>query len=440
MPERPGGENAPTLNASSGTQAEDLGAKRPEDRARPRRSGALKALLREPRVWIAAGAWLLTRALVVAEVGFWHRSGHFRLEDVGTYHRWSDQLAAGHLPSGHAWQYPPGAGFVMFVPRLGPGSYGASFVGLMLLFDLVCLGLLWLLAMRRGNWTGVWVWLFGIPFIGVFSILRFDLVPTAIAIAALMVIHLRPRWFGALAGIGAAIKVWPIVLLFGEWDRRRLGRASIAALLAALALVIASAIAFGDPFGALSAQGGRGLQEESVATIPWQLGQIITGVPFHRSLEFGSWQIDTAGARALSRGLEALSLAVLLASAAWWWLRARAIRGGDEALGRDDVSRDFVFAVVLLLVVTSRVLSPQYMVWLLGLAAVILTAGTTRMARPAAIVVGAVLLTTATFRSPEITLLRDLLLLVAAADASVALALRVRRHLPHRDRATPTFR
>jgi hypothetical protein len=394
-------------------------------------------LLRDRRAWYVAGAWLATRALVVAEVGFWDRSGHFRLEDVATYHRWSDQLAAGYLPSGHAWQYPPGAGFLMFVTRLGPGSYGASFVGLMLLFDFLCLGLLCLLAVRRCNWTGVWVWLFGIPFIGVFSVLRFDLVPTAIAIAALLVIHLRPRWFGALAGIGAAVKIWPIVLLFGEWDRRRLGRATLAALLAAAAVLAAGAVAFGDPLGGLSAQGGRGLQEEAVATAPWQLGQIITGVQFHRSLEFGAWQIDTAGARALSHGLEALSLAVLVAAALWWWLRAREIRRGDEGLGGDDVSRDFVFAVVLLLVVTSRVLSSQYMVWLLGLAAVILTAGTTRMARPAWIVVGAVLLTTATFRSPEITLLRDLALLFAAVDASVALALRVRR-ASHREQTTAT--
>ena len=36
--------------------------------------------------------------------------------------------------------------------------------------------------------------------------------------AALVVIHRRPAWFGALAGLGASIKVWPIVLLFGEWE------------------------------------------------------------------------------------------------------------------------------------------------------------------------------------------------------------------------------
>jgi hypothetical protein len=385
-------------------------------------------VLTSRRAFLLTGIWLATRALIVAEVGFWHHSGHFRLEDVATYDQWSDQLAAGHLPTGHAWQYPSGASFLMLLPRLGPWGYGETFVGLMLVFDLVSLGLLCSLARRHDNWTGVWVWLLGIPFIGVFSVLRFDLVPTTIAIAALVVIHRRPRWFGALAGIGAAVKIWPIVLLLGEWDRRRLGRATLAAVIAAAVVLIAATIAFGDPLGGLDAQGGRGLQEEAVAAAPWQLQQIVTGVPFHRSLEFGAWQINTSVARTLAHGLEGLGVAVLVASALWWRLRARAIRRGDRTLAEADVSRDFVFTVVLLLVVVSRVLSPQYMVWLLGLAAVVLSTGAARMARPAWITVGAAMLTAATFRSPQIILLRDLTLVIAAADASLAMALRLRRN------------
>ena len=80
-----------------------------------------------------------------------------------------------------------------------------------------------------------------------------------------------------------------------------------------------------------------------------------------------------------------------------------------------------MFTVVLLVVVTSRVLSTQYMVWLLGLAAVVLSAGTARLARPAWIVVGAASLSMATFKSPELTLIRDTALLGATIDASVGM-------------------
>ena len=61
------------------------------------------------------------------------------------------------------------------------------------------------------------------------------------------------------------------------------------------------------------------------------------------------------------------------------------------------------------------------MVWLLGLSAVVLTADTTRMARPAWLALASMLLTTALFRSPAAILIRDLLLLAAAIDASTAM-------------------
>ena len=98
------------------------------------------------------------------------------------------------------------------------------------------------------------------------------------------------------------------------------------------------------------------------------------------------------------------------------------------------VSRDFVFTVVLWLVVTSRVLSPQYMIWMLGLAAVVLTAGATRLKRPAWLVIGAAILTTSAYGSlgayasfyniygsPLIMIVRNAALLFAAIDASISM-------------------
>jgi Glycosyltransferase family 87 len=373
------------------------------------------------KTWIWLAVWLCTRAFIVAEVGFW-ATPHPRLEDVANYETWSRFLTAQHaFPPGDAWQYPPGAGLLMLLPRLLSVGYGEAFVGLMLLVDLAGLVLLARLCRRSGDDTGVWVWLLGMPLLGAFAVLRFDLVPTVIAIGALLVIHRRPSWFGALAGLGAAIKVWPALLLFGEWRRPRLLRA-LAAAAAVVALVFAaSAIPFGDVTGFLSHGGDRGLQEEAVATIPWQLEQVVSGNPYRRQIRFGSWEIATATADGVATLLRWLTLAALVAAAAWWWLRARAIRAGSEPLAEAAVSRDFVFTVVLLVIVTSPVLSTQYMVWLLGLAAVVLSAGSSRLRRPAWIVVGATALSTATFGSPELTLLRDLALLCAAVDATVAM-------------------
>jgi Glycosyltransferase family 87 len=385
------------------------------------RPGASVLSKADRKTWIWLGIWLCTRALIVAEVGFW-ATGHPRFEDVNNYETWSHFLTTEHaFPGGDAWQYPPGAGLLMLLPRLVSVGYGEAFVGLMLLVDVAGLVLLARLGRRSGNDTGVWVWLLGMPLLGAFAVLRFDLVPTVIAIAALLVIHRRPGWFGALVGLGAAIKVWPVLVLFGEWDRARLLRSVLAAI-AAIALVFAvSAVAFGDSTGFLSHGGDRGLQEEAVATIPWQLDQIVSGEPYQREIRFGAWEIAAPAADTVATLLRWLTLAVLGAAAAWWWGRARAIRAGCEQLAEAAVSRDFVFTVVLLVVVTSPVLSTQYMVWLLGLAAVVLSAGTPRLRRPAWIVVGATALSTATFKSPELTLLRDLALLCASVDAATAM-------------------
>lgn len=393
----------------------------------------MRSILRDRKTWIWLAIWLSTRALIVAEVGFW-ATPHPRFEDVANYETWSHFITANHaLPDGEAWQYPPGAGLLMLLPRLIPAGYGEAFVGLMLLVDFVGFLLLARLGRRADNDTGVWVWLLGLPLLGTFALLRFDLVPTVIAIAALLVIHRRPQWFGALVGLGAVIKLWPALLLFGEWDRARLLRSGLAAG-AAIALVFAiSTIAFGDSTGFLSHGGDRGLQEEAVATVPWQLEQIVSGDPYPREIRFGAWEIASPTADTVATLLRWLTLVALAAAAAWWWRRAQAIRDGREDLADAAVSRDFVFTVVLLVVVTSPVLSTQYMVWLLGLAAVVLSAGTARLARPAWIVVGTTALSTVTFKSPELTLIRDLALLCATADATVAMVRLLRQtSLPRR--------
>ena len=104
-------------------------------------AGAARSALSDRRVWIFAGIWVATRALIVLNAGFWHHEHPINLQDVDVYHRWSEILANEHMiPNEDSWQYPPGAAFLMLIPRIGPASYGATFVGLMLIIDLVGIG------------------------------------------------------------------------------------------------------------------------------------------------------------------------------------------------------------------------------------------------------------------------------------------------------------
>ena len=392
---------------------------------------ALRALLRNRLLWIWLAIWIVTRALMVVQIGIWNDVSGVNYQDADQYTVWSEILAHQHvMPPEDTWQYPPGAAFLLLVPRipvsLSDAAYQPSFAVMMVLVDLAGLALMAYLARRTGRNIGVWVWLLAMPLLQAFPILRLDLIPTVLMMAALVIVHRRPAWFGALVGLGASIKVWPILALFGEWSRRRL-LVSAAAAAAVIALVFAfAAILFGNQSTFIDNQDVRGLQVESVASAPWYVRQTITGkipptVPRNGTLEIGSDLAD-----AIATALKWLALAVLAAAALWWLARERAIRRGRLDLAEAAVSRDFVFAVVLLQLVVSRVLSIQFMIWMVGLSAVILTAGSSRLRRPAWVVIGAVVLTAGLYQAPANMLIRNGALLFAALDAAIGMILLLR--------------
>ncbi len=384
------------------------------------------SVLNNRMLWVWIVVWIVTRTLMVVQVGYWNHEAGVTYQDADQYRQWSEQLSFMHvMPIGESWQYPPGAAFVILIPRLGVSLFGvpypSAFVVSMLLLDLVGLALMALLAKRTGREIGVWVWLLAMPVLQSYPILHFDLVPTVLMMAALVIIHRRPGWFGALVGLGAAIKVWPVIALFGEWDRRRLLRSTVAAA-GVIALVFAvAAILFGSQSSFFDNQDVRGLEVESVGATPWYARETITGTPPPAVARDGTQEIGSGLADAVAVVLKWLGLLILIAAALWWLARERAIRRGRLDLAEATVSRDFLFTVVLLQIVVSRVLSPQYMIWLVGLSAVILTAGTRRMARPAWVVIGAVVITAGLYQAPANMIIRNLALVVAGVDAAIAM-------------------
>jgi hypothetical protein len=392
---------------------------------------ALRSLSRNRTLWFWGGAWVLGLVLMVVQVRIWDHVNGVNYQDAFEYKHWSEILVHQRLmPTEDTWQYPPGAAFLLLMPRIGVHWFGAtyepSFMVTMILVDLAGLGVMIYLARRTGRSIGVWIWLLTMPLLQATPILRFDLVPTVLVMAALALVHRRSAWFGALVGLGAAIKIWPIVALFGEWERRRLLTAVVAAA-AVIALVFATAAhLFGNQSTFFENQDVRGLQVEAVGGMPWYLRQTVTGKTIPTVHRDGTMEIANGVADAIARVLKWLGLLVVVAAALWWVARERAIRRGRTYLAEAAVSIDFVFTVVLLEVVVSRVLSPQFMVWLVGLSAVTLTAGTRRMARPGWLAVGAIALTAVLYQSPANMLIRNTTLLLASLDAALAMAMLLR--------------
>jgi hypothetical protein len=254
-------------------------------------------------------------------------------------------------------------------------------------------------------------------------LLLFDVLPTCIAVVALVLASSSARRFGVIVGVGVAVKVWPVLALVAALEPRRARIATAAAAATTVAFLVASWLTLDNSFGFLHHQSGRGLELEAVAATPWYLRQAITGHQVYWIARNGSLEIDSSKADLLANILHVGLFVLAAAVVAWWivWLRRRP---ADVTVGRDAV-----FTAVLLFMVVSEVLSPQYLVWLIGIGAVAITSPATRMRRPVAFVAVAVLLTRAEIggfgdlvsngsNGAYLLAFRNVVLLAAAVDAA----------------------
>ncbi|WP_461059462.1 glycosyltransferase 87 family protein [Streptomyces pseudoechinosporeus] len=331
--------------------------------------------------------WCLTRILLLL---FVFKVVVFPGPDVtsdvsGIYQGWYHTLRAGTFPlSDVAWQYPPAAALPILSPALLPFlDYASAFFVLACLADLCVLGLLWYASRRPGQSPrGAWVWTVGVPLLGPTVYARYDVMVTAVAVAALLAGLRRPRLLGALAAFGALLKVWPALLLVGTTKRKPWDAAAVTATsLLLLFAVMPGAFAF------LTSQRDRGTEVESVGSLVFHVARHY-GWEGEVKLNYGS--VEFVGPYVGVVSTAALMLTVL----AFGWLLLWRLRAGRFA---PHTLADAAFVAVLLFTVTSRVISPQYLVWLIGLAAVCLVSRDSRMSLPTVLLLAAAFLTVLEF-------------------------------------------
>ncbi|MFB9516108.1 glycosyltransferase family 87 protein [Streptomyces purpureus] len=278
------------------------------------------------------------------------------------YHWWYGHLTQGSFPVDDVtWQYPPGAGLVFLSPALLPWlTYFQAFVVLTLLADAAVS-----VALARAGTQGAWVWVAGLPLLLHVPLARYDVQVTAIAVFALLALGAgRSRVAGVLAGLGAMVKVWPALTLAGAGRGRTTREACFAAAVTVVALLAVLSLGFSHSLDFLRQQGSRGVQIESLGGTALALAHAIADWPGSVAYRYGAFEYVGPYVSTVAR----LQLLLTLAALCWlvWW-RMRAWRWNPA------VPFDAALCAVLLFTVTSRVISPQYMVWLLGLAAVCLT-------------------------------------------------------------------
>ncbi|CAM5534163.1 hypothetical protein SALBM311S_01906 [Streptomyces alboniger] len=302
------------------------------------------------------------------------------------YQDWYDVLRTGTFPLDDVtWQYPPAAALAILSPALLPGlDYASAFFVLAFLADLVVLALLVYAGQRPGKrLRGAWVWVAGVPLLGPTGYARYDVMVTAVAVAALLAGSRHPRLMGTLAGFGAMLKVWPALLLLGARRRGTWAAAAVtgSGLAALFAVTMPGAFAF------LTFQRDRGTEVESLGSLVFHVarhhgwgGEVLLN---YGSVEFvGPW-VTVVSTVAL--GLTGMAFGWLLL----WRLLATRFKAHTMA--------DTAFVAVLMFTTTSRVISPQYLVWLVGLAAVCMSFRASRMGVPAGLVLAACFVTVLEF-------------------------------------------
>ncbi|MFF0295862.1 glycosyltransferase 87 family protein [Kitasatospora sp. NPDC004615] len=319
-----------------------------------------------PREVVALAVyWIASRMLMIGVI----RSGRPEnaVEVEWLYQGWSQVLRTGTFPVNDVtWQYPPGAALSMLAPDLLPFlTYLQAFWLLMLIADALTLWALLRVSLGRPgrSTSGAWMWTLTLPLLLGLPYGRYDLAVTALAVLALLLLPARPRLGGALAGIGAMVKVWPALTVLGTPRGRTTRQAWTSMVVAALALLLVLAALFDHAFDFLHAQRARGVEIESLGGTAFQVARLF-GWPGRVEHHYGSMEFLGPYVHRASQ------LSLLLTAAAFGWLLLWRLRARRWTAA---TPYDAALSAVLLFTLTSRVISPQYLIWLVGLAAVCLS-------------------------------------------------------------------
>jgi hypothetical protein len=350
----------------------------------------MKLSLTKRRVITALGVWFVTRAVLylIATEHFLRSYGKESVGDVNTYLKWAqDSLYYGQIPHDTEWQYPPLLAPILVFPEWLSHTFGlhylTGFTAMTFLADCVITAMLLWTAARRDTWSGPWYWILGVPLLGPIVYGRYDVFPALCVIVALALLGRglpmimedgtkgrqlnNRRWVaGILIGFGTAIKIWPGLAIFGL-PRSKRGWQAIATVAASIVGTIATlSFFFSGTLSFVKNQGGRGIEIESIWGIPFVLGKrlhldhVVTN-----QVVYGSYQIVPDGHGLISYLVTAtyyvsrLSMVAGFALMVYWWWRKQ---------WRPAIMADATFVATLVMIVTSVVISPQYLIWLLAVA------------------------------------------------------------------------
>ncbi|WP_291477262.1 glycosyltransferase 87 family protein [Corynebacterium sp.] len=356
--------------------------------AAPRPLPRRRWLSRPPAVvlgWIVAHlfpvAWIVTAGTSTGDIRYYFR-GLTGVEDG----------AMDEYPEVGTWP----ARLVEVTTSLGgsgtdaENSFVTGFVALSVLVSGVFTWCLWRAGRDTGSWP-VWFWILFAGLSGPIFLTRLDIFPGLLVAGFAALLLAGPRWSRpatVLLAVATMMKLWPGVLgaaLVGGL-RRTATWVRVCWFFASLAVLCVVVVAVGGVdrlLSPLTYQGDRGLQVESVAATPWVLAAALHHLADGAAGDGNPWSISYAASKSYEIAgpgtdatlvvVTALTAASVLTAVVW------AVR----RLVRDDWTPAravaFSVALIMLVIVTNKVFSPQYMVWVAPVVAVALVTSRRRV-------------------------------------------------------------
>jgi uncharacterized membrane protein len=296
----------------------------------------------------AAASGLFLGCFGLVHLWFW---AHGQLVDWPTYQVYGTAIDHGQFPyrDFHP-EYPPGA-LPIFVLPTAFSDYATAFAWVMAACGVLMVGVVSFVRRTAGLYAAL-----APVLVGSLILSRYDLWPSlllASALAALLADRHRLGW--ALLGAAVAAKLWPLVVvpIALVWSVRRgrgwsalAGAAVVAVAFGPFAVVTENGLAY-----SLRGQASRPLQVES-------LGAALLTTFGHPHVVSTHGSQNIAGHGGVAAVLSAVAVVAVVAA---WLAFAR-----DEARNGDSLVRHSA-AAVCAFVAFDKVLSPQYLLWLIPL-------------------------------------------------------------------------
>ena len=318
--------------------------------------------------------WLLHLLAATAGLRFVVQLGYVQVSpfsDLGYFERYAAQVVRGMIPyRDFAIEYPPLAAPLFVAPKVAAGLLGGSldpfaayvlaFAAQMMLVDAVLVGLVAIWGGGAGERRRRLAW-YSAYFVVLCPLVvaRFDLVPALAAFAAAVLLTRgRPGWGGAVAGLGVLVKIVPGVVAVPLLAGAATFGTKAGAAKGLVAVVGAGMLAWFALGGAMVLDtfhfhADRGIELNSTYASAFMIAREALGATIRASFDHNTVGVAGPGSPLVGRASVFVQLACL--GLVGWAARRRLEPG----------SLDLAGAAVLAFILGGKVLSPQFMIWLI---------------------------------------------------------------------------